>query len=46
MVGVGLQIKQTIKNCDYLSALSMFAFLRSFDFQIIARENNLYFLQL
>ena len=39
-VGVCLPLKDTIINCDYLSALYMFAFQRSVDFQI-ARETNL-----
>ena len=38
-VGVCLPLKDTIINCYFLSALYMFAFQRSFDFQI-AREIN------
>ena len=34
-----LPLKDTIMNCDYLSALYMFAFRRSFDFQIACEIN-------
>ena len=43
MVGVCLPLKNTIINCDYLSTLYMFAFRRSFDFQIVCRTNLKFF---